>query len=209
MKSTEQVFSQPKALFEVYRNIIQYSKAEKSAEDRKRKLAWKPIKSTNGFVVDDKLFLPENILQQSNFTESATIIMLNENSCSNKMVHLINDELLLYRKCPKIELDIFELKLNEKIELHLLYNQFAIGLPERDSFKLCDIKMNQPIEIKINGKLDFSLTSRRERTYIEQQYIIQYFGVFNSCEIYKPNSSISDKQFPSNLKSIDLNKVLW
>ena len=65
-----------------------------------------------------------------------------------------------------MKFEIFQLKkVDNQIELHLLYDYYEIGEPKRDNFKLCNLEMNTPTEIKINGKLDHSLSSGRERTY--------------------------------------------
>ena len=104
---------------------------------------------------------------------------------------------------------IFELRKQEELELYLQYGYFEVGIPERKNFKLCTIKKQQPIEIKINGKTDFSATSRRERTFKEQHFIIEYVGDFNSCKLLKSPITPHVKQPPKPIKVVDLLKPLW
>ena len=119
----------------------------------------------------------------------------------------------LHNQCFKfinsIDLYIFKLKfVNERWELFLQYNYFAIGKPERDDFKLCDIYLNKPVEIKINGKIDFSASRGRERIYKEQYYVFEYLGAFRRCNIVMPFEYIR-KKVPANSITIDLMKKLW
>ncbi|MCX6132020.1 MAG: hypothetical protein NTX25_23555, partial [Proteobacteria bacterium] len=84
-----------------------------------------------------------------------------------------------------------------------------VGDPKREDFKLGEVKKGKPIEIKINGKTDFSLTSRRARVFKEQTYIFNYIGDFSECKILKEPFDFTLKRLPSDRKVVDLIKPLW
>jgi hypothetical protein len=105
------------------------------------------------------------------------------------------------------KIDIFEIK--NDLELFLKYDRYEVGIPERENFKLCILKKNNPVEIKINGKTDFSMTSGRERIFKEQHYIFEYLGDFGSCKILKEPYESVIKRVPEERKIIDLIKPLW
>lgn len=88
------------------------------------------------FVKAEKLFLPESITQLSDFENAEIILVINTNRCSDLLALHTTDNIQLYSKNASIELDIFSLKIQTVLELHLLYNQFTVGFPELANFKL-------------------------------------------------------------------------
>lgn len=210
MKLQEVTFKRPVRVFQVFRNIHVYDKTQKSFEDRKEALAWQEIPSKSGWVVDNELYLPEKILQDPGFT-ACNLITIEDN-------HLVNVARTEYEQESNhcftlgnfIKLDIFKLKRDhEELELFLQHGYFEVGIPSRDNFKLCTIKKNSPVEIKINGKTESSLTARRARQFKEQHYIIDYIGDFRSCKLLREPYDPVIKQVPANRKVVDLIKPLW
>ena len=63
--------------------------------------------------------------------------------------------------------------------------------------------------IKINGKTDASLTSRRERMYKEQHYIYENLGTFQQCYLLNEPSDAIIKKVPDVTRTVDLLKPLW
>jgi hypothetical protein len=106
-------------------------------------------------------------------------------------------------------LDIFDLKFESELEIFLHYDYFEVDIPERDNFKICSLKMNQPVEIKIKGKTDLSMSSGRERIFKQQSYILEYAGDFSSCKLLKEPVDGVTKHIRSQRKIIDLMKPLW
>ena len=99
-------------------------------------------------------------------------------------------------------------QVDDQIELHLFYDYFKIGIPKRDNFKICHLEMDVPSEIKINGKLDHSLSGGMERTYMEHSFIfhliaeVDTFSIMNAVEA-------NTKLIPRPIKTINLMKRLY
>lgn len=220
MKLQEVVFKKPIRVIQVFRNINIYGKKDKSFDLRKEELLWKSIQSKSGFVSEDELYLPEQILTNPDFNKSDLITMEDDNNYQPfTSQHLQDTKIISFGNKPFLnhcfsltrpnQIDIFELRFKEELELHLKYGYFEVGTPKRENFKLCDIKKNQAVEVKINGKTDFSLTSRRDRVFKEQHYIYNYIGDFLKCKILKEPYNSYTKYIPENRKVIDLIKQLW
>ena len=67
MEKKEIVFQKPAKLVQVFRQINEYTKAEKSFTDRKEKLQWRQISSPNGYFANGKFYLPSSILADKKF----------------------------------------------------------------------------------------------------------------------------------------------
>jgi hypothetical protein len=50
------------------------------------------------------------------------------------------------------DFEIFKIKQEQEIELHLNWDIWTVGEPERFNFKIADLKINQPIQVKLTGK---------------------------------------------------------
>jgi hypothetical protein len=105
------------------------------------------------------------------------------------------------------DFEIFKIKQEQEIELHLNWDIWTVGEPERFNFKIADLKINQPIQVIIDGKRDFSLTGRRKRTFIENNFIIEYKGIFEQV-VLQPNQEIFYKIIPTQAKEINLMKYV-
>jgi hypothetical protein len=79
MKLQEITFRRPVKIVQVFRNINIYGKADKSFENRKEAMEWKPVSSRSGYVVDNDLFLPEKFFD-NNVPGNCEIITLEDNN---------------------------------------------------------------------------------------------------------------------------------
>src|SRR5690606_33919162 len=131
-------------------------------------------------VRDGELFVPETILQQPNFLNCDLITLEDSRQVSSTGEN--NKCFFLHHPNP---LHIFKLKKEGELVLFLKYGYFEVGIPKRNEFKLCELRLNEPVEIKINGKTDSSLTSRRERVFKEQFYIFHFLGQFSGCTLLR------------------------
>ena len=209
MKQVQSItFKKPFKLIQLFRNINTYGKDEKSFELRKDKIAWKPMQSTSGFVKDSILHLPETILVKPNLQQSDLILMIDDNFKSPQNVVYVEEQNLNFNKNSNINFDFIEIRLVDKIEIYLKPGYFETGTPSRNEFKVGELVKNKPISIKINGKRDFSLTGRRERTFTEQEYILEYLGDFNEIQIENDLKPVK-KTIPTEYKVIDLMKILY
>ena len=151
-----------------------------------------------------ELFLPESITGIEKFTAANFLTLEDDNNTAsqtpNRAFNFVNI----------IPFDIFRFIKNEaNIELHMQHSYFGVGIPERPNIKLCDIKLNKPVEIKVNGKTESSMSSRRAREFKEQQYIFTYLGKYKSCILLPEKEIMIIKKIPAKRKLIDLLKPLW
>lgn len=204
MRNSRVNFKHPVCVLQVFRNINVYGKDKRSFEDRKEDMEWKEFHSKSGFVRDGQFYLPETILHLPHFQNGDLITL--EDSMQQNTSEETNECFYLHHPNP---LHIFELKKEEELVLLLKYGYFEVGAPKRNDFKLCELKLNEPVEIKINGKTDASLTSGRERKFKEQFYIFQFLGQFSECTILREPFVPFVKQVPRERKEVDLLKRLW
>lgn len=198
------LFKKPVTILQVFHNINVYGKDKKSFDLRREDSEWKEFHSESGYLKDGELFLPEAIMENSRFPNCDLITI--EDSLNREEDQEVNRCFHLHH--PN-EIYIFQLKQKEELELHLKYDDFAVGIPKRADFKICDLKEKNPVEIKINGKTDFSMTSGRARVFKEQFYIFEVLGKFSSCQILRNPYPPVPKKVPGERKLIDLLKPLW
>jgi hypothetical protein len=196
-----------KLILQVYHNFFQYHKDMKSFSDRKEVTEWKTeLNSKSAYLKDGKL-----ILSKSDYNKdllNCDLIILNDFNSESEIKAL--KQVQYFNLVWKIKFEIFQLKkVDKQIELHLLYDYYEIGEPKRENFKLCNLEMNTPIEIKINGKLDHSLSSGRKRTYKEHCYIFHLIGETDAFELVRTPFKGSIKKIAKPLKTVDLMKKLY
>lgn len=206
----------------------------KSFSDRKELTAWKrEIKSKSAYLEAGKLVLSKSdnnpdllncdliilndfnseseieAIESQNQRWQKELIDLEEKTDGQIWANLKQVQYFTFFGSQR-KFEIFQLKIvNGQIELHLFYDLFEIGEPKRENFKLCNLEMNIPIEIKINGKLDHSLSSGRERSYKEHCYIFHLIGETDEFELTREPFRGSVKQIPKPLKTVDLMKDLY
>jgi hypothetical protein len=159
-------------------------------------------------VKNGELFLPPTILQHP-VIERCNLITIKDSLAPkfNYMERMENND--CFELTAPRKLGNFKIKQDEDLELYLDYNRFFIGIPKRANIKLCNLRLNHPVEIAINGKTDFSLTGRRNRDFTDQQYIFEYIGDFKACTMLKEKAKPVLKQIPSERKLVDMIKPLW
>lgn len=209
---------QAKRVLQVYHNCFVYRKDKKSFSDRKALTKWKnEIHSSSGYLKNGRLILSQS--DDISDLHTCDLIILNdwnaeadqggrgEDGHPARDLQPVQFATLKGRAHP---FKIFQMKEGAvDIELHLVYDLFQIGQPQRENFKLCHLELNTPIEVKINGKLDHSLTSGRERTYKEHCYIFHLLGETQSFEMAREPFEGSIKSIPKPTKTVDLMKELY
>ena len=101
-----------------------------------------------------------------------------------------------------MRLSVFDLKPGVPIQVGFRYESSAIGYPTRNSFTLGPLEAGRPLELRINGKRDFSASGRRERTYTEQRFRLELY------EGWKPGDAILHPD-STDILLIDLRKPMW
>ena len=102
-----------------------------------------------------------------------------------------------------------EKKDPDSFNLYLDYsgNQFSIGIPGRDDHKIAAIKLNQPVRYRVNGKSDFTMSGRKQRTFAEYDYLIEYVGQADKI-VLKDQDKIETIKIKPNYKLVDERKIL-
>ena len=96
-----------------------------------------------------------------------------------------------------------------ELEIDYSTNSVKIGIPARENHKICDLKMSKPIRYRINGKSDFTMSGRKERTFYEFDYIIEWLGTAGRIEFCELNKINKLKSIPrGSSKLIDERRML-
>lgn len=125
-----------------------------------------------------------------------------------------NKNLFAFRQLSTAKsLEIFKIRKSAdgfyELEIDYSTNSMRIGIPERENHKFCNLKKHKPIRYKINGKSDFTMTGRKERTFYEFDFIIEWIGTANRVEFRELNKINKLKNIPlGNSKLIDERKIL-
>ncbi len=197
---------------------------------------WKEsFRSSTGYLENSTLYLPDIGKQEPDLQSAHTVIIQDisgfdpflfamplEKShqprwfkdIKKNHVLLVKDQAIcFYRLSRSLTFEIFriEKKQPDTFDLSLNYseNKFAIGIPERDDHKIAEIKLNKPVRYKLNGKSDFTMTGRKQRTFAEYDYLIEYLGQANKI-VFKDLKKIETiKNEPNKeYKLVDERKIL-
>ncbi len=223
-----------KLILQVYHNYFMYHKDMKSFSERKVFTEWKnEIKSKSAYLEGGRLTLAKS--DYNTDLHNCDLIVLNDFNSESEpeairrqnqrwQKDLVNFEKRtdgqIWANLKQVQyftllgskrkFEIFQLKkVDDQIELHLLYDLYEIGEPKRKNFKLCNLEMGTPIEIKINGKLDHSLSRGRERSYKEHCYIFHLVGATDEFELAREPFKGTLKRIPEPLKTVNLMKKLY
>ncbi len=170
--------------------------------------------SPHGKSIDSKpAFLEENRLVISRGYESAALQscdLIVANDYQYPIVNPANPVEFFQVKGRNPKFGIFQLgNFSEEIELHLDCDHFKIGVPKRENFKLCKLESDVATEVKINGKLDHSMSSGMERRLLEQHFIFCLHTGINRLELGRGPFGPFPKTIPKPKKAIGLMKELW
>ncbi len=223
--------TKPCHVIQLYSNSYTYGKAYKDYGARKEFVVWKTEIASKTFF-DEKIWISQDayenrvgvldnliVLLDTNlgtYEDYLNLNRLNDNVVDDeeKGLSIYNQEMQARKKLllgklgnVRTKVEIFTLKLAEEIELSIDWDYWTIGDPERENFKIAELKKDCPVNIKIDGKRDFSSTGRRKRTFIENNYVLEYKGMVNEVEVLKGEESFT-KVIPKNVKEINLMKYL-
>lgn len=211
-------------VFHCYKKLARFPKAVYSTEIRNSFSKWESqLISRSGCIREEQLFLPEIVREnlQVNRIQSFIIQDVVHPNYGEKNVLMEREttknlpELFAFNKENSVwHFEIFSIEKTNagEFELMLKYdtNKSYIGEPSRNDHKLCTLKRGEPVQVSINGKTDFSLSGRRERTYTEYEYIIEYLGDVSKVDFMAPNKIETVRKIPTKFaKVIDLRKVLY
>lgn len=139
MKDQHFIFKRPIKILQIFTNILRYTKEDRSFDDRKERLAWKPVRSVNGYVQGGELFLPPVILQHAAI-ERCNLITIKDSLVPefNYLERMESND--CFELTAPRKLGIFKILHGEELELHLHYDRFFVGTPKRNNIKLCNLR---------------------------------------------------------------------
>lgn len=158
--------------------------------------------SSTGYLENGTLYLPDVGKQEPDLQSAHTIIIQDINGFdpfhfakplektqqhrwfkdfNKNHVLLVKDQAICYYRLSRsLTFEIFKIEKKQpgifNLCLNYTANKFAIGIPERNDHKIAEIKLNKPVRFKFNGKSDFTMTGRKQRTFAEYDYLIEYLG---------------------------------
>jgi hypothetical protein len=223
-------------IIQIFKSVVRIKKPDYTSAFHQWAECWEDnILSRSGFVSGSILYLPITEKPNIEATNTELIIIedirvlppsflknkedlaapMPENRSAGSTSDLIADHAYCFGKKPFriIPFGIFKLEKNQEnnFTLHLGYseNKFNIGVPGRDNHQIAELKPHQPIRYRINGKSDFTLSGRKQRTFNEFDYFIEYLGRVESIGFAEPESLEKAKTIPLiNCKIIDERKIL-
>ncbi len=212
-------------IIQIYKSKAIFGKADYTPNNRRQfENISIEVYSSMGYVKNQSLFLPFEYKNQPNLNTSDLIIIqditgfnpyLANKDVNHKGLRTGNNELIFGIKHVEIpkSFEIFKIckKQDDNYDLYINYvaNSMVIGEPARENHKICELKMNQPIRYKINGKSDFTMSGRKERCFYEFDYIIELIEKVEHIEFLALNKIQKEKKIPlRNCKLIDERKIL-
>lgn len=225
------VNKKPVHVIQAFCNSYEYDKLFKDFDSRKAYVQWKQQIPSETIIARDssEVFIHENYFGQpagkledlliitdyniTSYEDYLNLLLINNESIDPELNYDNYQKYLQQRQhvwvgklSPAFKAwKIFTIRMEEAIELYLNWNYWTVGEPKRENFKLAELRTNQPVHVIMDGKRDFSLTGRRKRTFIENNYIIEYKGCFQDI-IITENKVSSTKEIPTNTKEINLLK---
>jgi hypothetical protein len=201
----------PIHIIQVFNNSYEYGKDEKSFADRKDQYAWKKhVVSSSGYIENNIIKINTLHTKLINFNVVNLLLLIDFNTDFEEKT--ANDNPYIKTadsQAPFLNWNCFQFKKEDTLEVHLNWDYWTIGNPERENFKICELKIQQPVEININGKRDFSMTGRRARTFVEKNIILEYLGSIDEYELVDNQKINILKEIPENRKRINLLKELF
>lgn len=221
-QQTEIEKTTPKSVLQVFHNVVSFGKEENNAAAREAFCRWQEtLISHSGETRGESLALPQELLTDRARFERSDLIILNDyNNAAEvgKRVTLHEEACargitLLQLGSRSVDYEIFQLSRGETgLELHLAYTRHAayIGAPRRNDYRLACLKPGDVLRVTINGKLDFSASGRRARSYQVRDYLIQYLGEIGSFTFLPESAPPTDKHPPLlQARHVDLREILY
>lgn len=219
-------------IIQLFKSVARIKKPDYNTTSRKIIGEWDSIVSKTGFLKDETITLPIECKNDPTLKNADLIIIqdikgfdlfLEKKSLDNSIfpdwfknsrkeyIDSTNLQLKGFSILSKPWIfEIFEFKKTnvDSIEVWLKYSD-TIGIPKRENHKIAELKIGKPIRFKINGKDDFTMSGRKQRTFSEFDYILEYLGTADKIEYKELNKIETTKTIPvANCKVIDERKIL-
>jgi hypothetical protein len=210
---------QPISVFRIIRHRIIFGKSERGELDIRTLMQWPSEILMPAYTNAVMCFVPRSSFEPTQQGPPNAIVFSSEVASTRPTAPELtwavpapsdrSCEILTFPRHSPIQMAPFLLTDGSPAEIHLRYEHMSIGAPSRADFRLTTLEPGQTAEVRINGKLDNSLSSGRARTYIEQAFLITWMGKFTRF-VLLPDGRPADKQpTPVIDKHVDLRKPLW
>lgn len=219
-------------VIQIFKSVDRIEKPDYNTASRQSVGVWESIVSKTGFLKEGTISLPIENKNDPQVKNADLIIIQDIKGFDPFLVNKSWDNLRFpkwfknsrkeYLNSVNLQLkgfstlskpwtfEIFKLRKTDKdsIEVWLKYSDI-IGMPKREDHKIAELKVGKPIRFKINGKDDFTMTGRKQRTFSEFDYILEYIGTANKIEYKELNKIETIKTIPvTDCKVIDERKIL-
>ena len=223
-------------VIQILKSVERIDKSDYTTASRQLLDQWdNSFVSSTGFLTDRTVILPPDTVDKLDQNSVDLIIIQDIKSVDSYLdqtswdttnipewfkngrrndVLLANEPWLGFNRPSKIRtFDIFKIeKIDSGVfDIHLNYsvNRFHIGVPSRADHKIGELKLHKPIRYRLNGKSDFTLTGRKQRTFVEYDYLFEYLGQADTIEFMELNKIKKTKSIPiDNCKLVDERKLL-
>lgn len=212
----------PKTVLQVFHNVVVYGKEQNTATGREELCRWQPaLLSHSGAAAGATLLLPQALLDDRAQFERSDLVVLNDYNRAEQAGALVplHEEVgvsgvsLLQLGSRTVDYEIFQLRRGASgLELHLAYSRHAacIGAPHRGDYQVARLEPERPVRVTINGKLDFSASGRRARSYLVRDYLFLLLGQFSRFEMRPPDAPCTLKTLPlADARHVDLREILY
>lgn len=212
----------PKTVLQVFHNVVSFGKEENNAAAREALCCWQNmLQSRCGDAVKGVLPLPQELLADRPRFERSDLLILNDYNNAEQVGERVplHEEVgssgvtLLQLGNRTADYEIFQLRRGEAgLELHLAYTRHAayIGAPRRSDYRIACLKPGDVLRVTINGKLDFSASGRRARSYQVRDYLFQYLGDVGSFTFLLESAPPTRKSIPlQQARHVDLREILY
>ncbi|MCF8232766.1 MAG: hypothetical protein K9J27_11310 [Bacteroidales bacterium] len=219
-------------VIQIFKSVDRIEKPDYDTASRQSVGVWETIVSKTGFLKEDTINLPIECKNDPKVKNADLIIiqdikgfdpfLVNKSWDSSQFPEWFKNSRKEYLNTVNLHLkgfsihskpwtfEIFDMRKthNDSIEVWLKYSD-TIGIPKRENHKIAELKVGKPIRFKINGKADFTLTGRKQRTFSEFDYILEYIGTGDKIEYKELNKIETSKTIPvTDCKVIDERKIL-
>lgn len=201
-------------VIQIFKSAEWIEKPDYTTEKRQWLGQWETcLASEAGYFMDKTLVLPFDKQEELNMKTTELVIVQDQKSAGQSFGPFAKQPLFCFTRPGRPSFEIFRIHKTETgiIELYLNYeaNAGSIGIPKRENHKIAELKQNKPIRYKINGKSDATLSGRKQRTYVEFDYIIEYLGQADAVRFMKPAQMEVEKKIPvEKCRLIDERQIL-
>jgi len=212
--------TRPKTVLQVFHNVVSFGKEENNAAAREALCRWQEtVSSRSGDAVEGTLSLPQGLFDDRPRFERSDLLILNDYNDPAKGRSPLHEEAgtsgvtLLQLGSRSVDYEIFQLRRGEAwLELHLAYTRHAacIGAPHRNDYRVARLKPGDILRVTINGKLDFSASGRRARSYQVRDYLFLHLGELSSFTMQPETAPPNRKRVPlQQARHVDLREILY